>query len=116
MDGVDLGEFGDDRDRAGPALLGLGATPTHAAQVVGDLVRWIVLDVRGASRQMPHAGRDDDVVVEDLHDVTGGAGRASSGGYPEGQPNAGIQPGDTLVFAIKILDAASWASSTSCPT
>jgi hypothetical protein len=27
-------------------------------------------------------------------------------GYPEGQPAAGIQPGDTLVFAIKILDAA----------
>ncbi|EKF23693.1 FKBP-type peptidyl-prolyl cis-trans isomerase family protein [Mycolicibacterium hassiacum DSM 44199] len=26
-------------------------------------------------------------------------------GYPEGQPAAGIQPGDTLVFAIKILDA-----------
>ena len=28
-------------------------------------------------------------------------------GYPEGQPAAGIQPGDTLVFAIKILDASS---------
>lgn len=26
-------------------------------------------------------------------------------GYPEGQPAAGIAPGDTLVFAIKILDA-----------
>lgn len=26
-------------------------------------------------------------------------------GYPEGQPAAGIQPGDTLVFAIKILKA-----------
>lgn len=26
-------------------------------------------------------------------------------GYPEGQPAAGIQPGDTLVFAIKILNA-----------
>lgn len=26
-------------------------------------------------------------------------------GYPEGQPAAGILPGDTLVFAIKILDA-----------
>lgn len=26
-------------------------------------------------------------------------------GYPEGQPAAGIQPGDTLIFAIKILDA-----------
>jgi hypothetical protein len=28
-------------------------------------------------------------------------------GYPEGQPSAGIQKGDTLVFAIKILDIAS---------
>jgi len=27
-------------------------------------------------------------------------------GYPEGQPAAGIQPGDTLVFAIKILGAS----------
>lgn len=26
-------------------------------------------------------------------------------GYPEGQPAAGIEPGDSLVFAIKILDA-----------
>jgi peptidylprolyl isomerase len=26
-------------------------------------------------------------------------------GYPEGQPSAGIQKGDTLVFAIKILSA-----------
>jgi FKBP-type peptidyl-prolyl cis-trans isomerase len=28
-------------------------------------------------------------------------------GYPEGQPAAGIRPGDTLIFAIKILDASS---------
>ncbi len=28
-------------------------------------------------------------------------------GYPQGQPRAGIRPGDTLVFAIKILDAQS---------
>ncbi|TGD88639.1 peptidylprolyl isomerase [Mycolicibacterium sp. CH28] len=27
-------------------------------------------------------------------------------GYPQGQPAAGIQPGDTLVFAIKILSAS----------
>jgi hypothetical protein len=26
-------------------------------------------------------------------------------GYPEGQPSAGIQPGDSLIFAIKILNA-----------
>jgi hypothetical protein len=30
----------------------------------------------------------------------------SADGYPEGQPAAGIQPGDSLVFAIKILDAS----------
>lgn len=28
-------------------------------------------------------------------------------GYPEGQPAAGIEPGDSLIFAIKILDASS---------
>lgn len=27
-------------------------------------------------------------------------------GYPDGQPSAGIRPGDTLIFAIKILSAA----------
>lgn len=27
-------------------------------------------------------------------------------GYPQGQPSAGILPGDSLIFAIKILDAA----------
>lgn len=31
----------------------------------------------------------------------------SADGYPDGQPGAGIQPGDTLVFAIKVLDASS---------
>lgn len=30
----------------------------------------------------------------------------SADGYPDGQPGAGIQPGDSLVFAIKILDAS----------
>lgn len=30
----------------------------------------------------------------------------SADGYPEGQPAAGIQPGDSLVFAIKILSAS----------
>ncbi len=30
----------------------------------------------------------------------------SADGYPNGQPRAGIQPGDSLVFAIKILGAA----------
>ena len=31
----------------------------------------------------------------------------SADGYAEGQPAAGILPGDTLVFAIKILNASS---------
>ncbi|MEO9013890.1 MAG: FKBP-type peptidyl-prolyl cis-trans isomerase [Terrimesophilobacter sp.] len=31
----------------------------------------------------------------------------SADGYPQGQPAAGIQPGDTLVFAIKILSSSS---------
>jgi FKBP-type peptidyl-prolyl cis-trans isomerase len=31
----------------------------------------------------------------------------SADGYPEGQPSAGIQKGDSLIFAIKILDASS---------
>ncbi|MEZ0364571.1 FKBP-type peptidyl-prolyl cis-trans isomerase [Mycobacterium sp. pUA109] len=32
---------------------------------------------------------------------------ASADGYPEGQPAAGIQKGDSLVFAIKILSASN---------
>ncbi len=31
----------------------------------------------------------------------------SADGYPDGQPAAGIQQGDTLIFAIKILNATS---------
>ncbi len=31
----------------------------------------------------------------------------SADGYPDGQPSAGIRPGDSLVFAIKILNASS---------
>lgn len=31
----------------------------------------------------------------------------SADGYPDGQPSAGIQKGDTLIFAIKILDASN---------
>jgi len=27
-------------------------------------------------------------------------------GYPDGQPSAGIRPGDSLIFAIKILSAS----------
>ena len=32
---------------------------------------------------------------------------ASADGYPDGQPSAGIQKGDSLIFAIKILDASN---------
>ena len=31
----------------------------------------------------------------------------SADGYPDGQPAAGIQKGDSLVFALKILDAST---------
>jgi hypothetical protein len=31
----------------------------------------------------------------------------SADGYPNGQPSAGIRPGDTLIFAIKVLSASS---------
>ncbi len=38
---------------------------------------------------------------------TVGVAMTSADGYPDGQPQAGIQKGDTLVFAIKILNASS---------
>jgi len=38
---------------------------------------------------------------------TVGVAMTSADGYPDGQPSAGIQKGDTLVFAIKILTASS---------
>jgi FKBP-type peptidyl-prolyl cis-trans isomerase len=38
---------------------------------------------------------------------TVGVAMTSADGYADGQPAAGILPGDTLVFAIKILNAAS---------
>jgi peptidylprolyl isomerase len=38
---------------------------------------------------------------------TVGVAMTSADGYPDGQPKAGIQKGDTLVFAIKILNASS---------
>ena len=38
---------------------------------------------------------------------TVGVAMTSADGYPNGQPSAGIRPGDTLVFAIKILGAGS---------
>jgi FKBP-type peptidyl-prolyl cis-trans isomerase len=38
---------------------------------------------------------------------TVGVAMTSADGYPDGQPQAGIQKGDTLVFAIKILTASS---------
>ena len=38
---------------------------------------------------------------------TVGVAMIPADGYAQGQPAAGIEPGDTLVFAIKILDAAN---------
>lgn len=38
---------------------------------------------------------------------TVGVAMASADGYPNGQPRAGIQAGDSLVFAIKILSVSS---------
>jgi FKBP-type peptidyl-prolyl cis-trans isomerase len=38
---------------------------------------------------------------------TVGVAMSSADGYPDGEPRAGIQKGDTLVFAIKILSASS---------
>lgn len=35
---------------------------------------------------------------------TVGVAMTSADGYPDGEPRAGIQPGDSLVFAIKILN------------
>jgi peptidylprolyl isomerase len=37
---------------------------------------------------------------------TVGVAMTSADGYPDGEPRAGIQPGDSLVFAIKILGAS----------
>jgi peptidylprolyl isomerase len=38
---------------------------------------------------------------------TVGVAMTPADGYPDGQPSAGIEKGDTLVFAIKILDAST---------
>jgi FKBP-type peptidyl-prolyl cis-trans isomerase len=38
---------------------------------------------------------------------TVGVAMTSADGYPNGQPSAGIRPGDSLIFAIKILSATS---------
>ncbi|HEY1841292.1 MAG TPA: FKBP-type peptidyl-prolyl cis-trans isomerase [Mycobacterium sp.] len=38
---------------------------------------------------------------------TVGVAMTSADGYPDGQPSAGIQKGDTLIFAIKVLSASS---------
>ncbi len=37
---------------------------------------------------------------------TVGVAMTSADGYPQGEPRAGIMPGDTLIFAIKILGAS----------
>jgi hypothetical protein len=65
---------------------------------------------RGAPVEFPLNG-----VVPGFHKAIAGqkvgstvaVAMTSADGYPDGQPSAGIKPGDTLVFAIKILDASS---------
>jgi peptidylprolyl isomerase len=64
---------------------------------------------RGAPEQFPLTG-----VVTGFQKAIAGqkvgstvaVAMTSADGYADGQPAAGIQPGDTLIFAIKILDAA----------
>ncbi len=64
---------------------------------------------RGAPEQFPLTG-----VVPGFQKAIAGqkvgstvaVAMTSADGYADGQPAAGILPGDTLVFAIKILDAA----------
>jgi len=64
---------------------------------------------RGAPEQFPLTG-----VVPGFQKAIAGqkvgstvaVAMTSADGYADGQPSAGIQAGDTLVFAIKILDAA----------
>ena len=64
---------------------------------------------RGAPEQFPLTG-----VVPGFQKAIAGqkvgstvaVAMTSADGYADGQPSAGILPGDTLVFAIKILDAA----------
>jgi peptidylprolyl isomerase len=64
---------------------------------------------RGAPEQFPLTG-----VVTGFQKAIAGqkvgstvaVAMTSADGYADGQPAAGILPGDTLVFAIKILEAS----------
>ena len=66
----------------------------------GEMQRWIDRGVRGMTSnptifQKAIAGQKVGSTVA--------VAMVSADGYPNGEPRAGILPGDTLVFAIKIL-------------
>jgi FKBP-type peptidyl-prolyl cis-trans isomerase len=64
---------------------------------------------RGSPEQFPLDGvvpGFQKAIVQQKVGSTVGVAMTSMDGYPDGQPNAGIEKGDTLVFAIKILSAS----------
>nr|WP_156751459.1 FKBP-type peptidyl-prolyl cis-trans isomerase [Mycobacterium sp. 1245111.1] len=65
---------------------------------------------RGTPAQFPLGGvvpGFQKAIVGQKVGSTVGVAMAAADGYPEGQPQAGIQKGDSLIFAIKILTAGS---------
>jgi hypothetical protein len=64
---------------------------------------------RGSSTQFPLDGvvpGFQKAIAGQKVGSTVGVAMTSADGYPDGQPQAGIQKGDTLIFAIKILSAS----------
>jgi FKBP-type peptidyl-prolyl cis-trans isomerase len=65
---------------------------------------------RGSSTQFPLDGvvpGFQKAIAGQKVGSTVGVAMIPADGYPDGQPSAGIQKGDTLIFAIKILSASS---------
>jgi FKBP-type peptidyl-prolyl cis-trans isomerase len=64
---------------------------------------------RGRTADFPLSGVVDGfqkAIVGQKVGSTVAVAMTSADGYPDGQPAAGIQPGDSLVFAIRILGAS----------
>ncbi|MGB6205888.1 MAG: FKBP-type peptidyl-prolyl cis-trans isomerase [Mycobacterium sp.] len=64
---------------------------------------------RGSSTQFPLDGvvpGFQKAIAGQKVGSTVGVAMTSADGYPDGQPSAGIQKGDTLIFAIKILSVS----------
>lgn len=64
---------------------------------------------RGSSTQFPLDGvipGFQKAIAGQKVGSTVGVAMTSADGYPDGQPSAGIQKGDTLIFAIKVLSAS----------